>query len=124
MRKTLLALALVGLSACAGLTLSPADNPADPPPKALYVDPASAGWNATALDGVARYAATQKTPGLRIIDKGRIVYAHNWPLGDDARTFRTNFIHGADADGALLEDIASGQKSFIAILAGVAIDKK
>jgi CubicO group peptidase (beta-lactamase class C family) len=129
MRKTLLAIAALGLSACSGLSgcaglTIPSDKLTDPLPKAIYVDPASAGWNVTALDEVARYAASQKTTGLLIIDNGRIVYEHNWPLGDDARTFRTNFVHGADSDGALLEDIASGQKSYIAVLAGIAIDKK
>ena len=39
------------------------------------------------------------------------------------QTFRTNFVHGTASDGALLEDVASQQKSFIAILVGVAIDK-
>jgi CubicO group peptidase (beta-lactamase class C family) len=123
MRTTLFILAAMGLSACSGLML-PADTPSDQPPEALYVDPASAGWNARALDEVARYAASQKTTGLLIIDSGRIVYEHNWPLGGDAQAFRTNFVHGANTDGALLEDIASGQKSFIAVLAGIAVDKR
>ena len=34
------------------------------------------------------------------------------------------WVHGTAADGALLEDVASQQKSFIALLAGVAIDRK
>lgn len=38
--------------------------------------------------------------------------------------FAANFTHGTDAKGALAEDIASGQKSFIAILVGIAVDKK
>src|SRR5690606_21815937 len=33
------------------------------------------------------------------------------------------FVHGSAPDGALLEDVASQQKSLIAILVGVAVDK-
>jgi CubicO group peptidase (beta-lactamase class C family) len=34
-----------------------------------------------------------------------------------------NFVYGNTADGALLEDVASQQKSFVAVLAAIAIDK-
>jgi CubicO group peptidase (beta-lactamase class C family) len=34
-----------------------------------------------------------------------------------------NFVYGQTADGALLEDVASQQKSFVAILVAIAIDK-
>src|SRR3546814_8275596 len=33
------------------------------------------------------------------------------------------FLYGKTADGALLEDVASQQKSFVSVLVGVAIDK-
>ncbi len=36
---------------------------------------------------------------------------------------RAAFVHGTAAAGATLEDVASQQKSFIAILAGIAVDK-
>ena len=52
-----------------------------------------------------------------------MIYEHNWPLPPEAAAFAANFTHGTDARGALQEDVASAQKSFIAILAGVAIDK-
>jgi CubicO group peptidase (beta-lactamase class C family) len=87
------------------------------------VDPARAGWNATALTEAAEYARAQKSTGFLVIDANRIVAEANWPLDAAAATFRANFVHGTSKDGALLEDIASGQKSFIAVLAGIAIDK-
>ena len=46
-----------------------------------------------------------------------------WPVSEDAATFRANFVHGTAANGASLEDVASQQKSFVALLVGIAIDK-
>jgi CubicO group peptidase (beta-lactamase class C family) len=87
------------------------------------VDPAKAGWTTTALDELAVYVQSQKTTGFLIIQDRKIIYEHNWPLPAAAATFAANFTHGTDARGAIEEDVASAQKSFIAILAGVAIDK-
>jgi CubicO group peptidase (beta-lactamase class C family) len=87
------------------------------------VDPAKAGWNPAALDEVVAYVQSQKTTGFLIVQDRQVIYEHNWPLPPDAATFAANFTHGTDARGALEEDVASAQKSFIAILAGVAIDK-
>jgi CubicO group peptidase (beta-lactamase class C family) len=89
---------------------------------AATVDPA-AGWHAPALAEVLSYAQAQKSTGFLIVQNGRIVAEATWPLGADAAAFEHNFVHGTAADGALLEDVASQQKSFIAILVGVAIDK-
>jgi CubicO group peptidase (beta-lactamase class C family) len=89
----------------------------------IKVDPAKAGWNADALTAAADYARSQKSTGFLVIDDNRIVAEANWPLDPASTTFRANFVHGTTKDGALLEDVASAQKSFIAMLAGVAIDK-
>jgi CubicO group peptidase (beta-lactamase class C family) len=109
------------LSACPAAAQKPA---ADLPPDAFYVDPAAAGWNAAALAEAVSYAASQKSTGFVVIQDGRILAEHYWPLPDSAATFRANFVHGTAADGALLEDVASQQKSFIAILVGVGVDKR
>jgi CubicO group peptidase (beta-lactamase class C family) len=53
----------------------------------------------------------------------KVIYENNWPLPESAATFAATFTHGKDSHGAIEEDVASAQKSFIAILAGVAIDK-
>jgi CubicO group peptidase (beta-lactamase class C family) len=87
------------------------------------VDPAKAGWNTAALDEVVAYVQSQKTTGFLIVQDRKVIYEHNWPPPADAATFMSNFTHGTDAHGGLQEDVASAQKSFIAILAGVAIDK-
>lgn len=106
------------LSACASHDTTPqaATTPA----------PAAAGaaaWNAAALQDLAAYARSQKTTGLLIIQSGRTLFEAHWPLAAEAATFRAAFVHGSTADGALLEDVASQQKSFIAILVGVAVDQ-
>jgi CubicO group peptidase (beta-lactamase class C family) len=88
------------------------------------VDPAKAGWNTSALDELAAYVQSQKTTGFLIIQDRKVIFEHNWPLPASAAAFATNSTHGIDAHGALQEDVASAQKSFVAILAGVAIDKK
>jgi CubicO group peptidase (beta-lactamase class C family) len=91
--------------------------------KAQKVDPAVAGWDAAGLADAVAYVASQKSTGFVVIDRNRIIAEQNWPLGENAAAFKANFVHGTAPDGALLEDVASQQKSFIAILAGIAIDK-
>src|SRR5690242_7871539 len=85
----------------------------------VKVDPAKAGWNAAALAEAEAYAKAQKTTGFLVIDHDRIVAEDNWPVDTTAATFRANFVHGISKDGAIREDVASQQKSFVAILAGV-----
>jgi len=87
------------------------------------VDPAKAGWNPAALAEAVAYVQSQKTTGFLIIQDRQVIYEHNWPLPLSATTFAANFTHGTDAHGALQEDVASAQKSFVAILASVGIDK-
>ena len=118
MRAFGLAVATSLLAACAYLAS------AAPASKELStVDPAKAGWSPAALDEVSSYVQSQKTTGFLIIQDRKVVFERNWPLPSAAATFAANFTHGTDARGALIEDVASAQKSFIAILAGIAIDK-
>jgi CubicO group peptidase (beta-lactamase class C family) len=114
-RQIFAAFAAMGIAACATPSLTSQAVSAN-------VDPA-ASWNAAALADVTSYVQSQKTSGFLIIHDKRVIAGHNWPLGDDAAIFKTNFVHGVAPDGALLEDVASQQKSFIAILVGVAVDK-
>jgi CubicO group peptidase (beta-lactamase class C family) len=82
--------------------------------------PASA--EAPAVAALVDYAASQNSTGLIVIRDGRVLVDKAWapPAGDAAFA---NFVYGRTADGALLEDVASQQKSFVAILVAVAIDK-
>ena len=109
--------------AFAGIALAAYASIAPVTAQAQNVDPAAAGWNKAALDEAITYVASQKSTGLVVIDHNRIIAEQNWSLGVDAATFKALFVHGTAPDGAWLEDVASQQKSFIAILAGVAIDR-
>ena len=86
---------------------------------------AQASWNAAALAEVTAYVQSQDTTGFLIVQDGKTIVEHNWPLRDDAasQTFGANFVHGQAAYGALREDVASQQKSFVALLVGIGVDK-
>jgi CubicO group peptidase (beta-lactamase class C family) len=75
----------------------------------------------TALDELARYAASQNTTGLLLAQAGRTLFEQTWPAPDP--TFAAVFVRGQTASGALVEDVASQQKSLIAVLVGQAIDR-
>lgn len=75
------------------------------------------------FEEVAAYVQSQKTTGFLIVQNGQVLYERNWPLPTDAARFAATFTHGTDAHGGLQEDVASAQKSFVAILAAIAIDK-
>ncbi|QKS02136.1 serine hydrolase [Sphingomonas sp. CL5.1] len=68
------------------------------------------------------YARSQNTTGFLVIKDGKVLIEKNWPApaGDPAFA---SFTYGRAADGALLEDVASQQKSFVSMLVAIAIDK-
>lgn len=84
---------------------------------------AAPAFAASAIQDVVDYAGSQKTTGFIVMRDGKTLVEKNWPLPADAAAFRTNFTYGTTQDGALLEDVASQQKSFVAMLAAIAIDK-
>ena len=85
--------------------------------------PAVAAAPSPALQSVLDYVQSQKTTGFIILRDGKPLVERNWPLPADAGAFRRDFTYETTADGALLEDVASQQKSFVAFLVAVAIDK-
>lgn len=120
------------LSACAGEAPLPSPARAAPPavpadtnlpPEAMYILPEAAGWDTAALAELIAYAETQNSTGLIILDRGRIIAERYWPAPEQPALFAENFVHGMAPDGALIEDVASLQKSVAALLAGIATDK-
>lgn len=77
----------------------------------------------TGFDDLAGYAAGQGTTGLLVRVRGRTVLEENFPLGEGEADFSAAFVRGSAAGGALREDVASQQKSLIALLAGQAMDR-
>jgi CubicO group peptidase (beta-lactamase class C family) len=76
-----------------------------------------------AMQAVLDYAQSQKTTGFLIVRDGKTLVERNWPLPPDAGTFRTTFAYETTPEGALLEDVASQQKSFVSMLVAIAVDK-
>jgi CubicO group peptidase (beta-lactamase class C family) len=91
---------------------------------ALIAAPALAADAASpALQAVLDYVEGQKTTGFLVVRDRKTVVERNWPVPADAAQFRATFAYEATPDGALLEDVASQQKSFVAMLAAIAVDK-
>src|SRR5262245_26640045 len=75
--------------------------------------------------GVTRlldYLHNQRTTGFLVIRNGKVLIEKNWPAPSAAPQF-ANFVYERTEEGALLEDVASQQKSFVSVLVAVAIDK-
>ena len=77
-------------------------------------------WNADALAGLAAYARSQRTTGLLVVHHRRTVIERNWPVPATDETFIRRYVHGTSQAGALREDVASQQKSVVALLAVMA----
>lgn len=75
-----------------------------------------------AMQAVLDYVQSQKTTGFLVVRDRKVLAERNWPVPADAGPFRA-FTYGTTRDGALLEDVASQQKSFVAVLAAIAADK-
>ncbi len=67
------------------------------------------------------FLRNQNSTGVLVIQNGKILVEQYWPA-PEIPMFRA-FIHGRTADGVLLEDVASQQKSFVAVLIAIARDK-
>jgi len=68
------------------------------------------------------YVRGQNTTGFLVVQAGKVLIEKNWPAPTGDPAF-ANFVYERASDGALLEDVASQQKSFVSVLIAVAIDK-
>jgi CubicO group peptidase (beta-lactamase class C family) len=106
----------------AAITASPirADNLYFPPTGSAWahLDPASAGWDVKALDAALDYARTAHSSSIVILLNGRILAEREWDVDGPARYARMRA--GKTSDGRVIEDVASAQKSLVAVLAGIA----
>jgi len=83
-----------------------------------HVDPASVGWDARALTAALDYAGQAHSSSVVILLDGRILAEREWTVDGPARYTRMRV--GKTADGRVVEDVASAQKSLVAFLAGIA----
>lgn len=75
----------------------------------------------SAMRDLLDYARLQNTTGFVVMRGGKTLIEQNWPAPEDSMF--AIFRYGQTGSGALLEDVASQQKSFIAMLMAVAADK-
>lgn len=103
-------------AAMAGVTIAPAAAPARPG----IATPTTVGD--AAMTNLLDYLRNQNTTGFLVIQDGKVLVEKNFPAPEGDRQFPL-FVYGKAGDGALLEDVASQQKSFVSVLIAVAIDK-
>ena len=70
------------------------------------------------------YVQGQQTTGFLVIRDRKVLVERAWPAPPNAPPgFRAMARYGTNAEGALLEDVASQQKSFVSVLAQIAVDR-
>ena len=86
------------------------------------VDPAAAGWDAERLDAALALAGERDSTSVVILHRGRILAERHWTLESPSRG-HTNASYGPNALGHAIEDVASVQKSVVAVLVGMAQER-
>ncbi len=102
-----------------------------PPLKGKWerIEPAQAGWHAEKLESALELTRERKSSAVIVLYRGRIMAERYWSLGAKATTpdGRHNryyhMLHGKDAAGHSIEDVASAQKSVVSALIGIAQHK-
>ncbi len=74
-----------------------------------------------AMQDVLDYVRSQQTTGFLVVQDHKTLVEQNWRVPLEG-AFRA-FAYETTPDGALLEDVASQQKSFVSMLVATAIDK-
>lgn len=87
------------------------------------VDPASVGWDLARLSAALDVAGARRSSGVVILHNGRIMAERYWDLLDPPRAY-ANSVQGKDAAGHVIEDVASAQKSIVAVLVGMAQERQ
>lgn len=84
-------------------------------------DPAAHGWNTGLLSAALDIAGQRNSSGVVILFNGRILAERYWE-GPDSAVYK-RFLQGEDAVGHAIEDVASAQKSVVAVLTGMAQER-
>ena len=82
------------------------------------VAPERVGWDAQAVSDALYVVGELNSSGMVIVHNGRIMAERYWDEPEDARYRRS--LNGFDEQQRAIEDVASAQKSVVAILAGMA----
>jgi CubicO group peptidase (beta-lactamase class C family) len=114
-------LVLVGLAGATGLSAQSLYFPSSDD-QWEQVDPASAGWNADRLSAALDLAGERDSSGVVILHQGRIMAEKYWELANPSRRYQ-NALQGRDGKDRVIEDVASAQKSVVAVLTGMAQER-
>lgn len=97
--------------------------PADGEWKKIEAD--DADWNADKLTAALKLAGDNKSSGVVVLWRGRILAEKHWKLkgGQGVSLRYSGALRGKDADGHVIEDVASCQKSVVAVLTGMARER-
>lgn len=93
------------------------------------VEPSSVGWDKAKLDAALEWAGEVGSSSVVVLHGGKILVERHWdpkakatlPNGRPNRYFGT--IAGKNAQGHVIEDVASVQKTLVSILVGMAQEK-
>ena len=114
---------MAGAEENSDLYFPPADGPWE------QVNPAKLGWNVAKLKEALNYAGEQKSSGVVILYRGRILAEQYWDVDTSKKEVngqRNRYSYmclGKNAQGRAIEDVASAQKSIVAMLVGIAQHK-
>ena len=86
------------------------------------VEPGDVGWDAAKLEAALDLAAERRSSGVVVLHRGRIMAERYWPVEDPGPAY-ANQRQGETADGHPKEDVASVQKSVVAMLAAIAAER-
>lgn len=89
------------------------------------VAPSRAGFDAEKLNAALAYAGRNKSSGVVVLWKGRLLAEKYWPMtrANGASLRYLGGVRGRDAQGRAIEDVASVQKSVAATLVGMAKER-
>ncbi len=86
------------------------------------VSPESVGWDGAKLNAALELAGQRKSSGVVILHGGKIMAERYWDSPDASTRYR-NMVTGRDSQGRSIEDVASAQKSVVAVLIGMAQER-
>lgn len=117
-----LAIAGLGLGACAGSPRSPVDGD-DPFPREAWQPAANIedlGWSRTGIDALEKRAASVGSAAFMIVTRGRVVAV--W--GDTSRTFWSHSVRKSLLSALIGQAVAEGKIDTARTLAELGIDEK
>lgn len=97
-----------------------------PPNESIWdtVDISTIGWDLDSLNKSLFYAKEQKSSGIIILFKGKILVERYWDVkATGFFKLYNKVVYGKTKDGRVIQDVGSVQKSIVSVLCGIAQGK-